>query len=134
MRPRVRKALVSLFEALPGEVSSLYEMGLPVVETGDRWHVSVGQRVPLNRDRDNVRPAYLQAVRVAVLNASYDLLTTEEEATAGWCKLAGADLRCTDDAMKRLVRLQFGDKIAAPDPSDVEAMKRFQSQGGVIVA
>ena len=82
MRPRVRKTQVSIYEALPGEVPSLYEMGLPVVETGDKWHVNVGQKVPLNRDRDNVKPAYLQAVRVAVLNAAYDLLTTDEEATA----------------------------------------------------
>jgi hypothetical protein len=68
-----------------------------------------------------------------VLNAAYDLLTTEEEATAGWCKLAGADQRCADEAIKHLVRLRFGEKVAAPDPSDVEAMKRFQSQGGTIV-
>ena len=87
MRPRVRKTQVSIFEPLPGETPSLYEMGLPVVETGDKWHVNVGQKVPLNRDRDNVKPAYLQAVRVAVLNAAHDLLTTEEEATpagASW--------------------------------------------------
>ena len=133
MRPRVRKAQVSLYEPLPGEVPGLYEMGLPVVDTGDRWHVNVGQRVPLNRDRDNVKPAYLQAVRVAVLNAAYDLLTSEEEATAGWCKLAGSDPRCSDEAIKHLIRLRFGEKVAAPDPSDTEAMKRFQAQGGTIV-
>jgi hypothetical protein len=133
MRPRQRKTQVAIFETLPGEVSSLYEMGLPVVDTGDRWHVYVQQKVPLNRDRDNVRPAYLQAVRVAVLNAAFDLLT-EEDATAAWCKLAGADPRCSDDAIKHLMRLRFGEKVAAPDPSDTEAMKRFTAQGGVIVA
>jgi hypothetical protein len=103
------------------------------VETGDRWHVNIGQKVPLNRDRDNVKPGFLQAVRVALLNAAYDLLTTEEEATASWCKLAGSDQRCAGEAIKHLVRLRFGEKVAAPDPSDVEAMKRFQSQGGTIV-
>lgn len=133
MRPTTRKAQVGVYEPLPGETPGLYEMGLPVVETGDRWHVNVGQRVPLNRDRDNVKPAFLQAVRVAVLNAVYDLLATEEEATAGWCKLAGADQRCSDDAIKHLIRLRFGEKVAAPDPSDTEAMKRFQSEGGTIV-
>jgi hypothetical protein len=133
MRPRQRKTQVAVFEALPGEVPTLYEMGLPVVETGDKWHVSVGQKVPLNWDRDNVKPAYLQALRVAVLNTAFDLLTSEEEATAPWCKLAGADERCSDQAIKRLVRLRFGEKVAAPDPSDVEAMKRFQSEGGTIV-
>jgi hypothetical protein len=134
MRLRVRKTQVGIFAALPGEVPSLYEMGLPVVETGDQWHVSVQQKVPLNRDRDNVRPACLQAVRVAVLNAAFDLLTTDEEATAGWCKLAGSDERCSDQTIKHLIRLRFGEKVAAPDPSDIEAMKRFQSEGGTIVA
>jgi hypothetical protein len=32
-------------------------MGIPVVETGDRWHVDVAQKVPLNFDRDNLPPA-----------------------------------------------------------------------------
>jgi hypothetical protein len=134
MRLRVRKTQVGIYEALPGEMPGLYEMGLPVVETADKWHVNVGQKVPLNRDRDNVRPACLQAVRVAVLNAAFDLLTTDEEATAGWCKLAGSDERCSDQAIKHLIRLRFGEKVAAPDPSDIEAMKRFQSEGGTIVA
>jgi hypothetical protein len=133
MRPRVRKTQVAIFEALPGEVAGLYEMGLPVVETADRWHVNIGQKCPLNRDRDNVKPSFLQAVRVAVLNAAFDLLATEEEATAAWCKLAGSDQRCSDEAIKHLVRLRFGEKVAAPDPSDIEAMKRFQSEGGTIV-
>jgi hypothetical protein len=132
MRLRSRKTQVSIFETLPGEVPSLYELGLPVVETGDRWHLNVAQKVPLNRDRDNVRPAYLQAVRVAVLNGAFELLATDD-ATAGWVKLAGADPRCSDNAIKHLVRLRFGEKVAAPDPSDIEAMKAFQSEGGTIV-
>ena len=133
MRPTTRKTQVSLYETIEGEVSALYEMGLPIVELNDKWHVSVGQKVPLNRDRDNVRPAYLQAVRVAVLNAAYDLLTTKDDATTGWCKLAGADERCSDEAIKHLIKLRFGENVAAPDPSDTEAMKRFQSTGGTIV-
>jgi len=134
MRPRVRKTQVSIFEALPDEVPALYEMGLPVVETGDKWHINIHQKVPLNRDRDNVKPAFLQAVRVAVLNAAHDLLATDDDATAGWVKLAGADPHCSDAAIKHLIRLRFGEKVAAPDPSDLESMKAFQAQGGVIVA
>jgi hypothetical protein len=36
MRMRVRKTTVSIYEPLPGETPSLYEMGLPIVETGDK--------------------------------------------------------------------------------------------------
>ena len=70
---------------------------------------------------------------MAVLNAAYDLLTVDDEATAIWTRLAGSDPHCSDDAIKHLIRLRFGEKVASPDPSDTEAMKRFQSQGGTIV-
>ncbi len=63
-----------------------------------------------------------------------DLTVEDDEATSGWCKLAGADPRCSDEAIKHLIRLRFGSNVAAPDPSDTEAMRRFQSQGGTIVA
>jgi hypothetical protein len=133
MRPRVRKTQVSLFEPLPEETPGLYEMGLPIVESGDKWHVNINQKVPLSRDRDNVKPAFLKAVRVAVLNAAFDLLTVDDEATAVWTRIAGSDPHCSDEAIKHLIRLRFGEKVASPDPSDTEAMKRFQSQGGTIV-
>ena len=104
MRPRVRKTQVGIYEALPGEVPSLYEMGLPVVETGDKWHVNVGQKVPLNRDRDNVKPAYLQAVRVAVLNAAYDLLTTRR----------GGHRRLVQAGRRRPALLRRGHQASGP--------------------
>src|SRR5271168_1025787 len=44
MKLRVRKIVVGIYEPLPGETPSLYEMGLPVVETGDKWHVSIAQK------------------------------------------------------------------------------------------
>lgn len=41
LRTEYRTAKVRVYEALPGEKPSLYEMGIPLVETGDRWHVDV---------------------------------------------------------------------------------------------
>jgi len=38
-----RETTIKLYEPLPGETASIYEMGIPVVETGDRWHVEVCQ-------------------------------------------------------------------------------------------
>ena len=132
MRPTTRKAAVSLYEPLPGEVAHLYEMGLPIVETGDRWHVSVAQKIPLNRDRNNVKPAYLRAVRTAVLNAMHEGLT-EEDANADWVRQASSDQDCSPDAIRKVLNLRFGDKFAAFDPNDKEAGKNFVAQGGQLV-
>lgn len=70
LRPTQRETAVYVCEPLPDEVAMLYEMGVPVVETGDRFHVNVQQKVPLNADRDNVTPAYLRRLRVEVANAT----------------------------------------------------------------
>ena len=75
LRPTRRKTVIELFDPLPGAAAGLYEMGIPVVETGDRWHYNILQKVPMGFDRDNVTPAYLSAVRTAVFNATHDLLT-----------------------------------------------------------
>ena len=66
----------------------LYEMGIPVVPTGDQWHVSIEQKVPLNVDRDNVTPAFLRDVRRAVLDHH---LLLNEDAGAKWIDDALAD-------------------------------------------
>jgi hypothetical protein len=132
MRPTVRKAQVSLYEVLPGETASLYEMGLPIVETGDKWHVNVQQKVPLNKDRNNVPPRYLKAVRTLVLNEMHDRLTGED-ANADWVRQAGASPDCSQDAIKRVLTLRFGDKFASFDPNDKEAGKNFVAQGGTLV-
>ncbi len=132
MRMRVRKTTVSVFEALPGETPSLYEMGLPIVETDDKWHLSVGQKVPLNRDRDNVRPAYLRAVRTLVLNEMNDRLS-EDDANATWVRQASSDFNCSPDAIKKVLDLRFGEKRAAYDPTDPEANKTWVSKGGTLV-
>ena len=62
-RATSRKTGILVYEPLPGEKAMIYEMGLPIIETGDRWHYDVQQRVPLTSDRDNVRPAFLRDVR-----------------------------------------------------------------------
>jgi hypothetical protein len=132
MRPTTRKAQVSLYEPLPGEVPSLYEMGLPIVETGDKWHVSVGQKVPLNKDRNNVPPRYLKAVRTLVLNEMYGRLT-EADANQDWVRQAGSSPDCSEEAIKKVLALRFGPKFAAFDPNDKEAGKNFVAQGGTLV-
>ena len=132
MRLRVRKTTVSVHESLPGETPSLYEMGLPVVETSDKWHIDVGQKIPLNRDRGNVRPSFLRAVRTLVLNAMNDQLTADD-ANDVWVRQASSDPACSADAIKRVLDLRFGEKRAAYDPNDPKANKKWISLGGTIV-
>ena len=46
-----RQTTIRLYPVLPGETALLYEMGIPVVETADKWHYDIGQKVPLTLDR-----------------------------------------------------------------------------------
>ena len=47
LRPTKRKCRVEIYDPREGETATLYELGIPVVETGDRWDCSVLQKVPL---------------------------------------------------------------------------------------
>jgi hypothetical protein len=132
MRSRVRKTVLKIYPTMPGEVAHLYEMGLPVVETGDKWHINVCQKVPLNRDRNNVKPSFLRAVRTLVLNEMHDRLT-EENANQDWVRQATSDPACSEKAITRVLDLRFGEKRAAYDPSDVEANKTWVSKRGTLV-
>jgi hypothetical protein len=49
------------------------------------------QKVPLPTDRDNVPPAYLRDVRVAVLNACFDLLSDADTRRRAWVSNAMED-------------------------------------------
>lgn len=132
MKPTVRKTVVNVYEPKLGEKASLYEMGIPVVETGDRFHVDVQQKVPLNMDRDNVTPSYLQAIRVAVLNATHHLIT-DSDASQTWVREACGDKRVDPKALKTAVTLRFGENAVAFDPTDPEANKRSQAEGRPVV-
>jgi len=132
MRPTVRKTLVSLYEPLQGEVAHLYEMGLPIVETTDKWHVSIAQKIPLNRDRNNVKPAYLKTVRTLVLNEMHTHLS-EQDANTDWVRQGSSSPDCSGEAITNVLDLRFGEKRASYDMSDPEANKTWVSKGGTLV-
>ena len=82
-----REATDGVFAVLPGESATLYEMGIPVVETGDKWHYDVGQTIPLTLDRENVQPGFLRQVRVAVFNRMHAQLEPED-VNSEWAETA----------------------------------------------
>lgn len=132
LRPTTRKTTVAIYEPLEGEGGQLYELGIPVVEVGDTFHVDIGQKVPLNTDRDNVPPGFLRDVRAAVLNATHELLT-QETASERWVDNAMEDEEVTHDAVESVVTARYGEKVVGQDPSDREAEKIAVSQGYTVI-
>lgn len=132
LRPTARKCEVRLYEPADGETATLYELGIPVVETGDRWHYDVRQRVPLNTDRDNVPPSFLKKLRALVLNEMHDRL--DGDATVPWVREAASDSRCSDAAITTVLDRRFGPRRLAWDPTDVEASHKAVAHGYNVIA
>jgi hypothetical protein len=133
LKRTIRKAEARLHEPEGDERAMIYEMGIPVVETGDRFHVDVQQKVPLNVERDNVTPAFLRDVRRIVVNHAHDLLT-EDDGGAGWITDALEDEEVSPAALGAALKLRFGDKIVSRDPSDPEANKIAASEGYAVLS
>jgi hypothetical protein len=127
-----RATTIRLYPVLPGETALLYEMGIPVVETGDRWHYDIGQKVPLTLDRENVPPGFLRQVRVAVFNRMHDQLGVED-VNSEWAEAAVASPDCRAEAVESYLGKRFGVKRVSFDPSDPEANKLAVSQGYTVV-
>lgn len=127
-----RETTVRLFNVAPGKTAMLYEMGIPVVETGDKWHCDIGQKVPLTLDRENVQPSFLRQLRVAVFNRMHAELATED-VNSEWAGAAVAAPDCAPEAVQSYMEKRFGDKRVSFDPSDPEANKLAVSQGYTVV-
>lgn len=129
-----RKTTVEIYEPLPGQTAMLFEMGIPVVATDDRWHINIMQKVPLNMDRDNVTPAYLAKVRAIAVEAMRAELTPDD-ANSAWVREAlqrhGDEL--ATETVNTLVTLRFGEKRVIYDPSDLEANSLAASRGYTVV-
>lgn len=132
LRRTQRKSIIEVHEVLPGEEATLYELGLPVVATGDKYHINVLQRVPLNVERDNVRPAYLRHIRTVVANRTAHLLE-QQDAGQTWLAEALADPRIEPEAAKNILVNMFGEDFVSRDPSDPESAKKAVSNGFSVI-
>ncbi|MBI3372386.1 MAG: sensor histidine kinase [Betaproteobacteria bacterium] len=132
LRRSTRKARVDLIRITEGEEGWLYELGIPVVATGDSFHVNVHQKVPLNMERDSVPPAFLRKVRTATLNLAYTELD-HENANAMWAREALADPNVSNAAVEAAFKARFGKMAVVYDPNDPEANKRAVSEGFTVV-
>ena len=117
----VRSSRNTNIELFKTDKHFIYEMGIPVVETDIGFSINVDQKIPLNKDRDNVSPSYLKKLKTYVLNhTSSDL--TDEQAKSAWVTeaLENADV----DAVKDVVESRYGDDAVVFDMSDPEANKK----------
>jgi hypothetical protein len=131
MRPTTRKTKIGIFEVKESEEATIYEMGIPVVATDIRWHVNVGQKVQLNRERDNVRPSYYRKLCTIVAEAMKNYLSKDDANT--WANHVLEDKSASASVIEKIMDERFGKKRASYDPSDPESNVKGAIEGGVIV-
>lgn len=134
LRRSQRKTTIAIYEPLDGEPPTLYELGVPVCPTGDRFHVSIGQKVPLDLERTSVPEAYLSRVRALVLEATSASIAAQD-ANSPWVRDAlhnHADV-LSDDTIRQVTQLRFGEKVVAYDPSDPEANNLAVASGFTVI-
>ena len=117
---------------LGGDTGEILEMGIPVVECSMPFRINVLQKVPLNSDRDNVPPAFLRQLQVAVLNHMHDRLN-EERVTEAWVDEASGDGGASKDAVAGVVRKRFGERAVSATPNDPTANARAEVNGYTVI-
>ena len=117
----VRSSRNTNIELFKTDKHFIYEMGIPVVETDIGFSINVDQKIPLNKDRDNVSPSYLKKLKTYVLNHTSSELT-EEQSKSSWVTEALEDADV--DAVKDVVESRYGEDAVVFDMSDTEANKK----------
>lgn len=127
-----RKCAVEIYQPHDGQPAMLYELGIPVVETGDKWHYSVRQKVPLNAERDNVPAAYLRDLRAFVFNHMHEHVTPEDTEEV-WISDATSDKKVTDTALADFKEKKFGANAVAEDPFNRDANAAALTDGRTVI-
>ncbi len=113
MRPSTRTTEVKFYEpmteGLAPPVAWLYELGCPIQPIEAPFSVDIGQKVPLPPERDTVSAWYLKDIFAVMVNVG---LVGEDTAGQTYTKLALEDSTITEEAVKEVVRLRHGGKVA----------------------
>lgn len=132
LRKSRRKARVNLYMPSEGHPARVYEMGIPVCETGDQFDVDIGQKVPLSFERDALLPSFLRDLRVAIVNNAVELLD-QDQLSSGWIGQVIGQEAADADAVSGILTRRFGNKIVSFDMSDREANNRATAEGYVVL-
>jgi hypothetical protein len=130
LRSTRRQTFIEVVASSGEETSFLYEMGIPVVEIDTPWHINVGQKIPLNRDRDNITPAYRRELLAAVLDRTVQMLD-RGDASESWVK--DALPMASETTVQRATDKMFGKGWVIGTPADREADKNAIGHGKTVV-
>jgi len=131
LRRTTRRTAVRVVPRVEG-VSYVYEMGIPVVEIELPWSVDVGQKIPLNSDRDNITPAYRKLLVASCINQMHTALTQEQAALPLVQEALGHE-HISDEAVQAVVTSQYGENRVIFDPSDREATSNATAHGYAVI-
>lgn len=123
---------VHIHEPQIDEEPMIYELGIPVMESGDKYHYDVQQKVPLTLDRESVTPAFLRKVRALVAETMLDQIT-QEDANQTWVREAASAPDASKELVTKVIEQRFGDKVVTYDSSDKEANLRAVEAGYTLV-
>lgn len=127
-----RKTTVELYPVGPHETPFIYEMGIPVVAGECPWHINICQKIPLNKDRDNITESYKKKLYAEVVNAAHHVLT-EADAGENFVKVAISNESIKPEALKSVLDKAFGEKRVSFSIKDLEANNRAMSEGYKVV-
>ncbi len=130
LRRSYRQTRVDLYDPLPDTKAALLELGVPVVETGDRWEYDVRQKIPLGIDREHIPSGFLNSLRAHAANATASDIS---DPSAEWITAALENYNVTPAAVKEIIRKRFGEKAVAADPTDQEAVHKATAAGYTVV-
>jgi len=133
MRPTKRMTTIHVHQVGPGEEAMVFEMGIPVMPTGDRWHIDVLQKIPLSIERDNVRPSWLRDVRAEVLNYMASDLE-RDHVSETWVRDGMSDDRISRDAVETIVRKRWGENRVVIAPGDTYSREKAIENNFTIVS
>jgi hypothetical protein len=108
----------------------IFELGIPVVEIDIDYDVNVLQKVPLNKDRDNVTPAFRKQLATEVLNNCFSDLSDEQK-RHGW--VTDALEEANEEAVHNVIKSKHGEDAVVFDPNDPEANKKAQADGRQVI-
>jgi hypothetical protein len=127
MRKTMRKTEAHLHKLGFQDPPMLFELGIPVQRTECAFHVDVRQKIPMNPNRDAVKPAYLKDLYAEVLNHTIEEVS-EDKISQGWVRQAVEDKRTAPEVVKQVMQKRFGGKVVLWS-SDIKANEKAVEAG-----